>query len=139
MIDRFTGEHRFLSNFYPAEIEYAGVKWKTVEHAYQAAKSEDPAYRERVRLALRASDAKGLGRRAVLRPDWDDVKVSIMETLVYRKFDSHPALRALLVRTEGELIEGNSWGDTFWGVCNGRGENHLGKILMKVRGQLRAR
>lgn len=137
-IDRFTGQYRFLSNFYSATIMYAGMKFPSTEHAYQAAKSNDLEYKERVRLAPDASRAKGLGQRAKLRPDWDQVKIGIMEELVRRKFTDHPALKHLLLQTgDAELIEGNYWGDTFWGVCDGRGENHLGKVLMKIRDELR--
>ena len=37
------------------------------------------------------------------------------------------------------LIEGNTWGDTYWGVCDGVGENRLGKLLMEVREECKKR
>jgi predicted NAD-dependent protein-ADP-ribosyltransferase YbiA (DUF1768 family) len=58
-----------------------------------------------------------------------------MGFLVRQKF-REPKLRELLAGTRNaELIEGNYWGDRFWGVYvgDGKGENHLGKILMQVR------
>ena len=72
-----------------------------------------------------------------MRPDWEQVKTGIMEEIVRAKFTQHPELAALLLATgDTVLVEGNHWGDTCWGVDTrtGRGENHLGKILMKVRG-----
>ena len=42
----------------------------------------------------------------------------------------------LLATGKATLVEGNSWGDTFWGVCRGKGKNMLGKILMRVRKRL---
>lgn len=138
MIDRFTGEFAFLSNFYSARIFYAGMSWATTEHAYQAMKSLDMQYRNRIRLAAGAGRAKRLGRGAKLRDDWENIKIGVMEEIVRRKFQEHPALAQRLLQTgEAELVEGNTWGDTFWGVCRGVGDNHLGKILMKVREELR--
>ena len=84
-------------------------------------------------LCATPGDAKRLGSRAKLRPDWEEVKVQIMHNLVLQKFQQYN-LRKLLLDTGDQYIqEGNNWGDRFWGVCNGVGENHLGKILMSVR------
>lgn len=136
MIDSFTGEHRFLSNFWPAEVELDGIIFPSVEHAYVAAKTLDPEVRAEIRLVNTAGQVKRFGRKLVLRPDWDEVKLSVMEDLVRQKFQ-HPELAKLLLATgDEELVEGNTWGDTFWGECFGSGANHLGKILMKVRDEL---
>ena len=136
MINQFTGEYRWLSNFWPAKVKYLGVEYPTVEHAYQAAKTEDSAWRENIRQAATPGQAKRLGSQAPMRPEWHNVKLEVMENLVRRKFQ-HPELKALLLATKNEeLVEGNYWGDTFWGVCRGKGENHLGKILMKIRSEL---
>jgi predicted NAD-dependent protein-ADP-ribosyltransferase YbiA (DUF1768 family) len=71
-----------------------------------------------------------------MRSDWNDRKLAVMRDLVGQKFDN-PALAMKLIATGNELlVEGNSWHDTYWGVCNGKGENHLGKILMEVRRML---
>ena len=75
-----------------------------------------------------------------LRPDWEKVKNGIMEEIVCAKFTQHTDLAEKLLATgDRVLVEGNHWGDTFWGVDTrtGQGENHLGKILMKVREELR--
>ena len=137
-IVRFAGKYRFLSNFYSSEVEYEGEVWPTVEHAYQAAKNSDPEYRKWMREAETPAAAKKLGANTQLRKDWEDVKVAIMADLVSQKFNKHPDLtKALLSTEDAHLIEGNNWGDRFWGVCNGTGENWLGKILMNVRRDLK--
>jgi len=132
-IDSFQGPHRFLSNFWPAVVMLDGVEYPTVEHAYVAAKTLDPSARAQVAAIETPGAVKRFGRSLKLREDWDDVKLGIMSDLLRQKF-THPELRAMLTATgTQELIEGNTWGDTFWGVCRGKGENHLGRILMAVR------
>ena len=134
-IGEFSGQYRFLSNFWPCVVTFDGAVYSSVEHAYQAAKTSDVGQREGIRNAVKAGDAKRLGRRVNMRADWDKVKQSVMLDLVRQKFQE-PALRHQLKETgDAELVEGNWWGDTYWGVCRGKGENHLGKILMQVRGE----
>lgn len=138
MIDEFSGPYRYLSNFYPSLVVLDGVEYPTVEHAYQAAKTLDPNERRHILTAATPGRAKRLGRRVHLRPDWEEVKVQVMAKLVWQKFSRHPELRRQLLATGGQrLAEGNSWGDVFWGVCGGRGQNYLGRILMRVRSKLR--
>jgi len=143
VIDSFTGEYSFLSNFHPCTISWQGRTWSTVEHAYQAAKTRNIDYQEVIRNAPSPSDAKKLGRKVRLRGDWDEVKVPIMCELVYLKFTQNPALADLLIKTgSAELVEGNYWHDNFWGNCvcekcsNRKGSNALGIILMNVRDDL---
>lgn len=144
-IDRFRGGFRFLSNFeiVPDGVELDGYRYATVEHAYQAAKTLDAQQREDIRLAPTAAVAKRLGRRADLRPDWDAIKIDVMHRLLWQKFQD-PLLRTQLLATaDVELIEGNDWGDRFWGCTYGGhdrgwvGENHLGKLLMALREEIR--
>ena len=132
-IDNFIGEYRFLSNFAPSPIEVDGLEYATVEHAFQALKTENPTEREIVRAARTPGQAKKLGRRVTLRADWDTARIRVMKMLLEKKF-ANKVLRAELLATgEAELVEGNYWNDTFWGVCRGRGANNLGKLLMEVR------
>lgn len=138
-IDRFVGEYAFLSNFHPSTVTYEGKRYPTVEHAFQAAKTFDENSKEAVRKATTPGDAKKLGRLVSLREGWDEIKVDIMRDLIRRKFQN-PFLRPLLLATgDAELIEGNYWNDRFFGVCmrTGVGENHLGRILMEVRDEIR--
>lgn len=133
MIDSFSGKYRFLSNFYPAKVSLDGWDFPTVEHAFQAAKTLDSNKRRQIQQAASPGDAKRLGRTVNLRADWEDVKIDVMRQLLRRKFADPFLLSQLLATGTEELIEGNWWRDTFWGVCNGVGENHLGKLLMEIR------
>ena len=134
VINRFDGEYRFLSNFYETPILYNGITYRNTEAAFQAQKCTDRAQEF---ADLSAGEAKRLGRKVTLRPDWNDVRISIMHDIVRAKFDQHKDLRDKLLAThDKKLIEGNYWNDCFWGVCMNRGENNLGKILMLVRDEL---
>lgn len=143
-ITSFWGRYAFLSNFYPAEVTLMNLAtrqpetYPTVEHAFQAAKSTNQEDRNRIRALPTPGQAKRAGRKVWLREDWERIKLVVMRTLVTEKFTAHPRLtRALLSTGERPLVEENTWGDTFWGVCDGVGENHLGRILMEVRASLR--
>jgi hypothetical protein len=134
IVNAFIGDYSFLSNFYPAPMTYRGVFYPTSEHAYQAAKTDDLNYKSIIATAPTPSGAKRLGKRAPIREDWNDVKLGVMLEVVLAKFDQNPNLLKKLTDLEGyELVEGNYWNDTYWGVCRGKGSNHLGKILMMVR------
>lgn len=136
-ITSFSGPHRFLSNFYLSPIVYEGAKYATVEHAFQAAKTDSVLLKDLISKSASPGEAKRRGRRVELRADWEDVKVSVVEALLRLKFE-HPELRDKLLATgERDLVEGNTWGDREWGVCQGVGKNLLGKLLMKVRADLR--
>ena len=136
-IDRFHKEYDFLSNFYEHPIVADHLRYPTLEHAFQAAKTEHIKEKTTIAAAKTPGKAKRLGRKVTLVPDWDDRKVRIMLQLVRKKFE-HKKLRQLLLQTGNRpLIEGNNWGDTFWGMCKGRGQNHLGKILEQVREEIR--
>ena len=134
----FSGEYRFLSNFYPAKVELDGLEYVSTEHAYQAAKTLDAAERRHIRENTKAGEAKKLGQKVKKRSDWEQVKISVMEDLVRQKFTKHKDLKDKLLATgNAYLEEKNHWHDIFWGVCKGNGKNHLGKILMKVREELK--
>jgi ribA/ribD-fused uncharacterized protein len=135
-IDKFIGEYRWLSNFWPSVVVLDGKEYPTVEHAYQAAKTLDDVEREFIRRCNRPGAAKRLGKLVTLREDWDQVKIKIMMDLLVQKF-RHKELADKLIATGGAtLIEGNTWNDTFWGVCDGVGDNNLGKILTIIRASL---
>ena len=133
-ITSFSGDNAFLSNFFPAKFRWDGVVWNSSEHAFQAAKTLDPAERATIAALPKPGQAKRAGKKVRLRPDWEAVKVDIMLEIVEAKFQQNPELMDRLVATgDAELVEGNVWNDTFWGVCRGKGKNFLGKILMIVR------
>jgi ribA/ribD-fused uncharacterized protein len=118
-------------------VEFEGAIYPTVEHAFAAAKTLDPAERELIRLASRPGEAKRLGRQVALRPGWDDLRVEVVRDLLARKFAPGSELSARLLATgNAQLVEGNTWGDRFWGVCRGQGRNQLGQLLMERREQL---
>lgn len=139
MINRFEGAHRFLSNFWFVPVVMDNLVFPSVEHAYQAAKTLDRNDKVRIAHLGTAREAKAYGRKIKLRSDWENMKLEIMERLVRQKFQNTDLKAKLLATNNEELVEGNYWEDTFWGVDlkTKIGQNHLGKILMKVRNELR--
>lgn len=138
-ITEFTGQYRWLSNFYPCEVEFDGYVFTTVEHAYQAAKTLDLDQRLYISMLEMPGQAKKAGRNVTLRSDWENVKVHIMRDLLRQKF-TQPKFRALLLATGDQHIEeGNYWGDRYWGVSpvgSGKGQNILGRLIMQVRREI---
>jgi len=142
MIDSFSGEYDWLSNFYPVVVYFEDINFPTVEHAYVAAKSKDGMHKYRVSQvpANQAGKVKRMGRKCRLREDWEMVKISIMKRLLMQKF-SYEDFRVKLLKTGNKtLVEGNYWHDNYWGSCGcGKGpcgyhgKNMLGKLLMEIR------
>jgi ribA/ribD-fused uncharacterized protein len=131
-IKKFEGDYRWLSNFWPCDV----FGWPTVEHAYQASKTLDLGERQLIMQCQTPGQAKRLGGKVRLRDDWKNVKFQVMYGLIDMKFDPivNPVLHTLLIDTgDAKIEEGNDWGDTIWGICNGIGNNHLGKIIMQIR------
>jgi len=143
-IDRFDGQYAPFSNFYPAIIEFQGIKFPTVEHAFVAAKSMDPLFWYKISKlsAKQAGKAKSMGRRVKLRKDWEIKKISFMKQFLKQKFIQRPFRELLLSTHPAPLVEGNYWHDNFWGDCKCKkckyivGLNHLGHLLMLTRGSL---
>lgn len=138
IVSEFRGLWACYSNFFPAPITVRDKVFPTVEHAYHAYKSLRPQDQEWVRMAPTPREAKKRGRQVVLRDDFDMVKIPFMKLFVTMKFVAHEHCRQILVASGRVLLqEGNYWGDTFWGVCKGKGDNNLGIILMEVRDLVR--
>ena len=144
-IDCFDGKYAFLSNFYPSPITpFAdNITYPTVEHAFQAFKTTNINKRLEIASQPTPGKAKRLGRSVDMRPEWRDIRKDIMYICLKDKF-SDPSLRERLLATgNAELIEGNTWHDNVWGDChcpkcqNIPGENNLGKLLMKIREEIR--
>lgn len=138
MIDSFRGENSFLSNFYEeagVKINYSGLTYRNTEAAFQAQKEVDPNKRKAY-ASMSASESKKAGRKAKLVFGWDDKKDDVMLDVLRIKF-SYPHLAQKLVKTyPHELVEGNTWGDRYWGICEDEGLNKLGKLLMQVRKEI---
>ncbi len=133
MIQGFFGQYRFLSNFYPSPVTLDDIIYPTVEHAYQAAKVLNPDTRERIRQCRTPGEAKSLQKHDI-RQDWNRIKYTVMYNLLIQKFSEHEDLKRKLLDTyPEELEETNTWNDTYWGVCNGVGDNNLGKLLKYIR------
>jgi ribA/ribD-fused uncharacterized protein len=153
MINSFRGRWCFLSNFHPCEITYQGIKYPSVEHYYVSMKVKNDQQingryftaadcREWISKLDSPGLAKKIGQTLKVRSDWDVVKLSIMEWGVREKFSDESLREQLLQTGDEEIIEGNTWHDTYWGQCTcpkcgGKGENYLGKILMKIRNEIK--
>ena len=142
MIDKFEGEYAFLSNFYPSPIEVwideeVHLMAPTAEHVFQYLKTPSEEEGIDILMAQTPGQAKRLGRKCFLRKDWEEVKDHAMLSVLRAKF-ANPELKEKLIATgDAELVEGNHWNDTYWGVCNGIGKNMLGKLLMQVREEIK--
>ncbi len=136
-IKGFFGEYRWLSNFWSSPIEHEGFICATVEHAYQMEKAVLNKDRSRIVAAKTPGEAKRLAKQVQIYSDWDHVKLNIMRDLLEKKF-AIPQLRDKLLSTGNAFLEEtNTWNDTFWGVCRGKGQNNLGKLLMQIRNEIR--
>ncbi len=153
MIDKFEGRWRFLSNFYPCKIEHKGITYPSVEHYYVAMKVTEMQlldgryytaadFREMIAKIPSPADIKKIGQRIKVRKDWDEKKLDFMNWAVKEKFKDE-TLAEMMMLTDGyDLAEGNYWHDNFWGSCicqkcRNSGQNNLGKILMKVREEIK--
>lgn len=153
MINRFRGKWSFLSNFHPCEIEHKGIIYPSVENYYVAMKINttqiiDGVYysvtdlRKIISEMRDPSEVKRFGRKFKLRDNWDDKKLFFMNWAVREKFKNDELKKLLLETDDQYLIEGNLWHDNFYGSCGcpkcgDKGENHLGKILMVVRNEIK--
>ena len=139
-IRSFSGQYRFLSNFWPSPVILDGHSYRTVEHAYQASKTLSHTWRGIIRAAATPGDAKRLGYQLSVRLDYfadPNRKIVTMRSLLRQKFATEPLRGQLLATGKAHLTEGNDWGDTYWGVFKGSGSNHLGRLLMEIRDELR--
>lgn len=138
----FRGSRFFLSNYSPCPngVTLFNIRYPTSEHAYQAQKVPDRRIWAIFANLATPGDARALGQVVKLTDVWEANKVDTMYRVVMAKFTQNHDLREQLLETgEEHLVETNTWGDKFWGECPaGTGENWLGRILMRVRQELRA-
>lgn len=133
------GDFEF-TNYYERDIVVDGQVWKSVEHYYQAEKTLDPTYKQRIHDAAIPDDAKMLGNapECVIRPDWNTWKLMAMRKALFAKFTQHEDLRKQLLATGDCQLHENSWRDAYWGLGpNKDGLSMLGKMLMALREELR--
>lgn len=140
LISSFSNNYRFLSNFFNSPIVVDSKLYPTVEHYYQASKTLTESAHEAIRNAKSPGEAKRMGGRTVLRPDWENIKHEVMWKGLWAKFTQNPNLKVLLKLTgDARLVEGNYWHDNIWGSCScpkcasTEGQNILGKMLMEIR------
>jgi ribA/ribD-fused uncharacterized protein len=138
-ITNFRGQYGFLSNFFPTPITICGEVYPSVEHAFQAMKAVREVDRVNIQKALNPAAAKRMGKQIKMRQDWEHIKIMVMLDCLHAKFCDPQLRMALLSTGSSVLIEGNTWGDRFWGVCNGSGLNWLGELLMHVRWEIRVK
>jgi ribA/ribD-fused uncharacterized protein len=152
-IDKFEGRYSFLSNFYPCKIVHQGITYPSTEHYYVAQKVNDDQIingkfypkadvREMISNISTPGQVKRFGRTLKIRSDWDNIKLGVMEWCLREKFKEENLKEMLLQTGDQELIESNYWHDVVWGVCTcqkcgNKGENNLGKLLMKIRGEIK--
>lgn len=134
----FKDNYRWLSNFAPCKILHNGYEFDSVEHAYQAAKCA--RHEDIIKFVdIEAGYAKRLGRKIIIRPDWEAVKIPIMRELLTQKFLLNYHYGDMLLYTGNrDIQEGNRWNDKFWGIClkTNKGKNNLGKLIMELRTEL---
>lgn len=140
MIEKFIEEYHFLSDSFLLmgnPIKYDGRMWISLKHLYNGLKTDNKIVRDGIREAATPAEAEQLGRKVKLRPGWTGMRLDVRRLCLKLKFSS-PKLRDKLLATGDELlVNGNEKGETFWGVCDGKGENNDGKLLMALRGYLR--
>lgn len=173
MIDSFRGKYFFLSNFYRRKILWKGHWFPTSEHAYHSEKSNSEEYKTqlmtqdeinkwnsthdiKLKKELTTFEAKAFGslerlaELGIVDPDWFDKSIDVMDEISMYKYTQNKDIRQMLIDTGSEiLVEGNNWGDIFWGCIKSTdgtmnfkgqpiwvGQNHLGKSLMRVRSRL---
>ncbi len=130
----------YFSNYWPCEIEVDGKKWPSSEHYYQAQKTLDEDYAEKIRTAPTSDDAKKLGNSpdCVVRPDWDTWKIIAMRKALDAKFSQHEDLKQYLLDSGDKVLVEDSERDYYWGIgADGSGKSMLGILLMELRDRIR--
>lgn len=138
MIKEFQGKYRWLSNFWPCDVDLYEETYPSVEHAYQSAKSNSIFWKNYCQKTPNPGKVKRESTKVHLIDNWNTKRVDIMRELIDKKFNKDPFM-SLLIDTKGiYLQEGNKWNDTFWGVDldTDKGKNILGRLIMEKRDML---
>lgn len=129
-----------LHNFSAHAVTIDGITYPTAEHAFHALKFDDHAIRDEILSSRSPVAAFALGKKykPLRRADWDDIKVEMLTTIIRHKAQQNPDVQESLLQSgDEEIVEVNPH-DDFWGNgSDGKGLNHTGKILMKIRDELK--
>jgi len=149
----FRGERSWLSNMLSVDLTITEEEareleenekllilpgtWLSSEAIYMALKFENVAIQRQIKT-MRGSKAKKftLQNSESIRSDWSTVKINAMKFALSIKFKEPWLIEKLIETGDEHLEEVNFWNDTFWGTCNGVGDNHLGYLLMEQRSKL---
>ena len=143
IIDSFRKPYGWLSNFSKAAITLDGITYPTLEHAFQAAKTDNIEDKARIAATGNPAFVKRMGKKVQMREDWNEVRLDVMRTLVDLKFQDEILSEKLLETGDAILIEGNHWHDNYWGACSCEScsskehHNNLGVIIMEKREELK--
>jgi len=139
MIKEFKGEFRWLSNFSEVHVILGGVKYPSVEHAYQSAKSEVESWKKFCAETPEAGKVKNASKGIIVISTWKRMNLGIMKELLIQKYNQEPYKSKLIDTGEEKIQEGNLWGDDFWGIDlkTGTGKNILGQMIMEIRDELK--
>lgn len=128
----------FLGNFWRARMFIYGRWWNWVEAPYQAQKTNVLAEQKLIWESTKPMEARNLGQKVTIRPDWDEVKRSVMKECCLAKFLQHPDLRKQLMETGDITLIEDSPVDWYWGCGkDGTGQNVLGQVLMEIREEIK--
>lgn len=138
MIVEFKNNCGWLSNFAPVKITLNGREYPSVEHAYMSAKSEDQEWKDFCASNVSAGTVKRKSKELKLNKNWGQHKLLVMNKCLEQKFNQEPFKTLLLNTGDEQIVEGNWWGDEFWGVNlqTGEGQNMLGKMIMDIRDKI---
>jgi len=130
--------HGYMGNYSRHRFFFFFRWWNCVEAPYQAMKTFDKAEQDVIWQASGSNEARLLGQKVTLRPDWDTARDVVMKECLVAKFLQHKDIRDQLLATGDEELIEDSPIDYYWGCGkDGSGKNMLGKLLMEVREELK--
>jgi predicted NAD-dependent protein-ADP-ribosyltransferase YbiA (DUF1768 family) len=141
IIDNFNEEFSFLNNSYPSEVFFEGKIYPSIFNAYQASRTVNDFFRKLLQKTQTPEKIYEIAVQITDPIDWNTKRLLIMEKLIRDKFIRNSYLKQELLNTlNRDLLNTFSIkteSNVFWGVFKNEGENHLGKILMRVREDIR--
>lgn len=128
----------WFSNMTPVKIEIDEIVFNSVENYYQAMKSNSKEIQKEIAI-MSPFLSKKIGRKVIIREDWDEVKYKFMRAGLEAKFNIPEWKSKLLDTKDEEIVEWNNWNDKIWGVSirDQEGDNLLGELLMGIRKELK--